>query len=121
VRQIPGIKHLPVYVVAITAIAVLGGCQMAEPRPAGVSRFISFSVSPVYPKSFDIIAAAQHSIYGHSSVEELKEAWRKKAIEVAKGRKFKTSPLVVHDNETDYASPLPMKSRSVSGTITLTD
>src|SRR2546430_6296002 len=74
---------------------------MAEPRPAGVSHFISLSVSPVYPKSFDITAAADHSFYGHFSVEELKEAWRKKAAEVAKGRKFKISSLVVHDNETD--------------------
>ncbi len=78
-------KHLTVCLAVITAILLLSGCQMAEPRPAGVSRFVAFSVSPVYPKSFDITAAADHSFYGHFSVEELKEAWRKKAAEVAEG------------------------------------
>ncbi len=73
-----------------------------------------------YPKSFDSTAAADHSFYSHFSVEELKEAWRKKAAEVAKGRKFKISSLVVHDNETDIGG-WPTKSRSVSGTITLID
>ena len=113
-------KHLTVCLAVITAILVLSGCQTAEPRPAGVSRFISLSVSPVYPKSFDITAAADRSFYGHFSVEELKEAWRKKAAEVAKGRKFKIASLVVHDNETDIGG-WPTKSRSVSGTITLID
>jgi hypothetical protein len=45
---------------------------------------------------------------------------QKKAAEVAKGRKFKISSLVVHDNETDIGG-WPTKSRSVSGTITLID
>jgi len=53
-------------------------------------------------------------------VGELKEAWRKKAAEVAKGQKFKISSLVVHDNETDIGG-WPTKSRGVSGTITLID
>ena len=91
-----------------------------EPRPPGVSRFIAFDVQPVYPNSFDITAAAQHSIWGHFSIEELKEAWNKKAVQVAKGRKFKVTKLVMHDNESDYATGLPIKFRSVSGTITLT-
>jgi len=51
---------------------------------------------------------------------ELKEAWRKKPVEVTKGRKFKISSVVVHDNETDIGG-WPTKSRSVSGTITLID
>jgi hypothetical protein len=40
---------------------------------------------------------------------------------VANGKKFKVSKLVVHDSEVDTAGNLPLKSRSVSGTITLTD
>jgi hypothetical protein len=119
VKEVARTLKFQFFTAAIAAIFVLTGCATAEPRPAGVSRFISFSVSPVYPKSFDITAAAEHSIYGHFSIEELKEAWRKKAIEVAKGRKFRISSLVVHDNEADYVGALPMKSRSVSGTITL--
>jgi len=72
------------------------------------------------PKEFRHHRGADHSFYGHFSVEELKEAWRKKAAEVAKGRKFKISSLVVHDNETDIGG-WPTKSRSVSGTIRLID
>lgn len=61
-----------------------------------------------------------HSIYGHFGVDELKQAWNKKAVEVAKGRKFKVTPVVVHDNETDLGG-WPSKARSVTGTITLVD
>jgi hypothetical protein len=92
-----------------------------EPRPAGVSRFIGFSVQPVYPKSYDIVAFATHSILGHCSTDELKDAWQKKAVMVANGRKFKISKLTMHDSESDYENGWPVKSRSVSGTITLTD
>ena len=115
------LKKIQICIVSFSVGLFVASCATAEPRPAGVSRFISFSVSPVYPKSFDIVAGAQHSIYGHFSVEELKEAWRKKSIEVAKGHRFKTSPLAVHDNEEDYSIGWPVKSRSVSGTITLSD
>jgi PBP1b-binding outer membrane lipoprotein LpoB len=108
------------YAATLGAILFLQGCVAAEPRPAGVSRFISFSVSPVYPKSFEITAASLHSIYGHFSVQELEEAWRKKALEVANGRKFKTTRFVVHDSE-DSSGGWPQKLRSVSGTITLID
>ena len=77
---------------------------------------------PLYPKSFEITAYSLRSIYGHFGVEELKEAWRKKALMVANGRKFKASPLVSHDNETvPYGAYFPIQSRSVTGTITLTN
>ena len=105
----------------VGAIIVLPTWAAAgEPRPSGVSRFISFSVQPVYPNSYDIAAVAQHSMFGHFNIAELKDAWQKKAVMVANGRKFKVSKLVVHDNESDYASGWPIKFRSVSGTITVT-
>ncbi len=106
----------------IAAIFCLTSAVSAgEPRPPGVSRFISFSVLPLYPRSFEITASSYHSIYGHSGIEELKEAWQKKALMVAIGHRFKTSPLVVHDNETDLGTYLPLKTRSVTATITLLD
>lgn len=115
-------RKLCLPIALVIAIFVLPNLAIAsEPRPAGVSRFISFSVQPVYPKSFDIAAVAQHSFFGHCGVEELKEGWQKKALQVANGKKFKVVKLVIHDNETDYASGWPIKFRSVSGTITLTD
>ena len=49
------------------------------------------------------------------------EAWRKKALFVANGRKFKASPLVVHSSEAESSGVLPTKVRSLSGTITLLD
>ena len=104
----------------VAAILIFVHCAAAEPRPAGVSRFIHFSVTAVYPKSFDIIASAQWSIYGHFEIAELKEAWRKKALQLANGRKFKSSTLVVHDGE-DSTGGWAIGYRSVSGTITVTD
>ena len=105
--------------VAIVCLPNLASAR--ESLPQGVSRFIGFTVDPVYPKSYDIAAVAQHSILGHCSVEELKTAWQKKAVMVAKGHKFKVNKLVVHDAEDDLAVGWPMKTRSVSGTITLTN
>ena len=104
----------------VAAILIFARCAAAEPRPAGVSRFIHFTVTAVYPKSFDIIASVQWSIYGHFGIAELKEAWRKKALQLANGRKFKSSALVVHDGE-DSTGGWAIGFRSVSGTITLTD
>ena len=116
------IKRVFLFVAVISAISLLPTWATAgEPRPPGVSRFIAFSVEPVYPKSFDITAAAQHSIWGHFKIEELKNAWHKKAMQVANGRKFKITKLVVHDNEDDLAAGWPIKFRNVSGTITLAD
>ncbi len=118
-KSIFGSKQL-CFVTAAIAVLALTGCETPEPRPAGVSRFVSFSVTPLYPKSYEIVAGSMHSIWGHFGVEELKAAWQKKALLVANGRKFKASPLVVRDNETDIGGA-PSKSRSVSGTITLID
>lgn len=105
----------------VAIVALPNFASAAEPRPAGVSRFIGFQVDPVYPKSYDIAAFALHSIWGHCSVEELKTAWQKKAAMVANGKKFKVTKLIVHDSEDDFAAGWPMKTRSVSGTITLTN
>jgi len=106
--------------VAIALAISLTTSAAAEPRPEGVSRLIHFSVTAVYPKSFDIIASVQWSIYGHFGMAELKEAWRKKALQLASGRKFKSSTLVVHDGE-DSTGGWAIGYRSVSGTITLID
>lgn len=93
-------------------------CDAGEPRPAGVSWRVVFSVQPVYPKSFEISAGGPLSL----SAEELKEAWQKKAALVANGHRYKTSPLIVHGNEIDgYGTYWPLRSRSVTGTITLID
>ena len=106
---------------SIAVLALPNSASAGEPRPPGVSRFIGFQVDPVYPKSYDIAAVALHSVWGHCSVEELKAAWQKKAVMVANGRKFRVVKLVVHDSEDDLAVGWPMKTRSVSGTITLTN
>lgn len=115
-------RKLCLFVTVIIAIAALPTFANAgEARPPGVSRFIGFTVAPVYPKSYDIVAFAQHSVFGHCSVQELKTAWEKKAAMVASGKKFKVTKLVMHDAEDDLAIGWPMKTRSVSGTITLTN
>jgi len=104
--------------VGLMAAVFLFGCAAAEPRPPGVSWRISFSVLPVYPKSFEIIGVGPRSM----APEELKAAWQKKAQLVAGGHRFKTTPLVVHDNEAiGYGVYWPIQSRSVTGTIALLD
>jgi hypothetical protein len=109
---------LPGLIVAIVvALLFVAGCAPAEPRPEGVGRGISFSVTPLYPKSFEIVAFGSR----HRDAEELKIAWQKKAHMVVNGHRFKiSSPVVVHDNESDLGGG-PMLSRSATGTITLTD
>ena len=102
---------------AALAVAV-AACAPVEPRPAGSSRFISFSVTPVYPRSFDITASSLHSMWGHFGVEEMKDAWYQKARQVAKGHRFKVSSLVVHDSEINPVS-FSSKARRITGTITL--
>lgn len=106
--------------IAIGLVVLLTGCATSEPRPAGIPRNVGFAVTPLYPKSFEITAAGPRSV----SREELKGAWQKKAVMVANGRRFKSSELVVHDNETipyGYYVSMPLQNRSVTGTITLTD
>jgi hypothetical protein len=101
------------------AAILLAGCADPEPRPAGVSRNVLFAVTGLYPKSFEITASAPRSF----DREKLKSAWQKKALMVANGRHFNSSALVVHDNEMiayGYIN-VPVQSRSVTGTITLTD
>jgi hypothetical protein len=112
-------RHPQVFLSLVTSaitIVLVTGCAPVEPRPAGVGRGISFSVTPLYPRSFDITAAGSRL----RDTNELKEAWHKKALLVANGHHFKSSPLVMHNNESDYGGG-PMLSRSVTGTITLTD
>jgi hypothetical protein len=104
----------------ISALGFLISCTTPEPKPQGVGRGISFSVTPLYPHSFEITAAGSRL----RDAQELKEAWQKKAVMVAKGHRFKiTSPPTMHNNESDYGGlyGVPMLTRSVTGTITLLD
>ena len=119
-RLLPKLRQAGFVAVFTLAVLFLTGCATAEPRPTGVSQFISFTVTPIYPKSFEIIALSFHSIYGHFGEEELREGWRKKALQIANGRRFKASPLIVHNPESDLGG-WPSKSRTVAGTITLVD
>ena len=106
---------------AIVALSFLTSCATPEPKPAGVGRGISFSVTPLYPHSFDITAFGSRL----RDAQELKDAWQKKAVMLAQGHRFKiTSPPVVHNDESDYAGGIyggPQLTRSVSGTIAVTD
>jgi hypothetical protein len=110
-------QHLCIGLVVLMAGLLLFGCAAAEPRPSGVSWRVTFFVLSVYPKSFEITAVGPRSL----PREELKEAWLKKAKLVANGRRFKTAPLVIHENETVASGTWPIQSRSVTGTITLLD
>ena len=97
---------------------LLPGCATVEPRPAGVPRGVTFFVTPVYPSSFEIVAGGSRRF----SAELLRDAWQKKAAEVASGRRFKSSSLVVRDTEfipSGYGAAWPVQSRTVSGTMTL--
>ena len=103
--------------IALALVLTFSGCVTPEPRPEGVGRGISFFVTPLYPKSFEITAGGSRL----RDANELQEAWRKKAAMVANGRHFKvTTPPVVHNNESDLGGG-PLLSRSVTGTITITD
>src|SRR5205085_11674371 len=42
---------------AVVALSFLIGCTTPESKPEGVGRGISFSVTPLYPHSFEITAA----------------------------------------------------------------
>lgn len=65
-------------------------CAAFQPRPDGVSWQVVYSVAPIYPKSFEIAAGGPLSL----STEELKDAWNKKAMRVANGRRYEASPLI---------------------------
>ena len=110
--------RLPAAAIACAGTVLLASCVAVEPRPPGVPRSIVFGVTPVYPRSFDIVAASNR----RTAPEILKQAWRKKAEMVANGRRFKSTELVVHDTEAYVPTgqpALPRKARRVSGTITL--
>jgi len=114
-------KNYKLLFVASAAIAgLLASCQTPEPRPEGVGRGFSFNVTPLYPHSFEITVASSRLRDEH----ELKDAWQKKAVMVAGGKKLKiTKPPVMHNNESDYSGGygVPILTRSVTGTIALLD
>ena len=102
---------------AVIPLCFLIGCTEPESRPEGVGRGIMFSVTPLYPHSFEITAGGSRL----RDAQELKEAWQKKAVMVAKGQRFRiTSSPVVHNNESDSGGS-PILTRSVTGTIALLD
>ena len=104
--------------VALWSVFLFTGCATVEPRPEGVSRGIRFAVTPVYPRSFDIVASGTR----RRDAAELRDAWHKKAAMVANGRRFKASELVVRDTEfipAGYGGGLPIQRRTVSGSVTL--
>ena len=98
----------------VAALFCLTSCVATEPRPPGVPRSIIFSVTPLYPHSYEIIAGSSRGI----SPERLRDAWQRKARMVAGDRRFKATELVVHDTETG-AGRWPLQRRTVTGTITL--
>ena len=106
---------------AALAFALLfSGCATTEPRPSNVPRGVNFFVTPVHPRSFDIVASGSRKV----PADVLKDAWHKKATMVANGRRFRASSLVVHDTEyivPGYGVTLPHQNRTVSGSITLVE
>jgi hypothetical protein len=121
VSRVISLHSAALAVAAFCCATLLTGCVTAEPRPAGVPRGILFSATPVYPRSFDIVALGSRRM----SAEVLKDAWHKKAAMVAEGRRYKASSLTVHDTEAipsgGYGVVLPQQARRVSGTISLSD
>lgn len=104
-------------VALLTACFSTTGCAVSQPRPDGVSWRVVYSVEPIYPKSFQIATEGPLSL----STEALKDAWKKKALLVANGRRFNASPLIVHNNLSMQGMGYPRQSRTVTGMITLTD
>ena len=105
------------YLALCLALTAWLGCTAVD-RPAGVSRGITFSVTPLYPNGYDLVASGGRDF----AAAILKDAWSKKAAQLTAGRKYKSSALTVHDTEivpyTGYPT-LPERGRSVSGTITI--
>lgn len=108
--------------VRLAAVVVLAGCAAPSNHPPGVPANIAFRVQPVYPRSFDVTATASRA----TTQAALEEAWRKKAAQLAAGRRYQSSPLHGRGTETitslytGYANiPMVNQSRSVSGTVTL--
>lgn len=101
-------------------VAVLAGGCVSTDAPPGVGAGIAFQVTPIHPNSYDVVAGGSL----RQSSDVLRDAWRKKADQVAAGRKFRATRLIERVSETigpGYPIGLPVRGRSVSGTITLID
>src|SRR3954447_10941554 len=70
-----------IWLVGALGFVLMTSCAPVEPRPEGVGRGIIFSVTPLYPHSYEIVAGGSRL----RDATELKEAWHKKAVMVAKG------------------------------------
>ncbi|MDQ2867179.1 MAG: hypothetical protein M3R59_02030 [Verrucomicrobiota bacterium] len=105
---------------AVVALLVVGGVVSAlascvsTNAPPGVKSAISFTVAPVYPRSFDITAIAPRYV----DETEMREAWQKKAEQVAAGRKFTVSRMTARKTEESASLAL---GRVVTGTMTLAE
>jgi hypothetical protein len=111
-RKVDRLALLP-----MVALVLLTSCVTPEPKPEGVGRGIAFSVTPLYPNSFQITAGGSRL----RGADELQEAWLKKAVMVANGRRFKVTSVPVVLNSESWASSGPLLTRSVTGVITLID
>jgi hypothetical protein len=109
-----GIGRTLLLFMAALIVVSCGFTTVMKGLPLGVH----YTVTPVYPSSYDITVTTEQNL----SPETLKEAWMKKAAELAKGRKFKTSPLTSrvreHAVENPYV-PAMTETRTVTGTVSI--
>jgi hypothetical protein len=101
----------------LMATFAMFGCAVTE-TVKGVPWGIQYSVSPVYPNSYDVTVTTGRNL----SPESLKDAWMKKAAQLANGRKYKTSPLTSHVKEHAAENPyVPAmtETRTVTGTVSI--
>lgn len=99
----------------LCVLALAPGCVSVD-APPGVGPGIAFGVTPFYPNQFEIVATGTLRRSG----DTLGDAWWKKAVQVAAGRKFHASSLTERVSE-GIAGGWPVRTRSITGTITVAD
>jgi hypothetical protein len=101
----------------LAAFFAITGCAVSQTLK-GVPWGIQYSVNPVYPNGYDVTAVSERDL----SFEILKDAWMKKAAQLANGRKYKASPLTSrvreHAVDNPYV-PAMTETRTVSGTVSI--
>jgi hypothetical protein len=101
----------------LTAFCAINGCAVSQTLK-GVPWGIQYSVNPVYPNGYDVTAVSERGL----SFEILKDAWMKKAAQLANGQKYKTSPLTSrvreHAVDNPYV-PAMTETRTVTGTVSI--
>ncbi len=99
----------------LCVLALAPGCVSVD-APPEVGRGIAFGVTPFYPNRFEIVATGTLRRSG----DTLRDAWRKKAEQVAAGRNFHASSLTERVSE-GIAGGWPLRTRSITGTTTVAD